>query len=192
MSTGSKIDKTDAKIIMELAENPRSTLTDLASKTKISRPTITTHLNSLIDSGLLLYQTGLSMRNLDFVTALVGIEVKSEEARIKAEKCLSCCPRVLNIFRTVGKANLHIYAWGEDEHTLTSTIESFRNLPHSDIISTTYLGHPIHGDFVIKIPGKKNTESPCGKQICTKCQTYLNGNCSGCPATNDYIGPLNV
>ena len=136
MSNGLKIDKTDAKIIVELSENPRSTLTDLSNKTKLSRPTITTHLSTLLDSGLLIYKTGLSMKNLDFLSALVGIEVKGEANKIHAEKGLSRCPRVLNVFRTSGKANIHVYLWGEDEHTLNSTIDCFRNLPNIDIIST--------------------------------------------------------
>ena len=190
MSNGSRIDKTDAKIVAVLSENHRCTLTDLSKKTGISRPTITTHLNELIGSGLLNYSSGFSLRNIDFPSALVGIEVKGESNRFIAEKSLSRCPRVLNLFRTSGKANIHVLVWGEDEHTLTSNIECFRNLPNIEIISTLFLGHPIHGDFTVKIPTEKHIESPCGKLICNDCQTYKNGNCAGCPATADYRGPL--
>lgn len=190
MRNDQKLDKTDIKILEELSDNPQSTLTDLAANTKISRPTITTHLKNLDDSGFLIYEAGLSLVNLDFVTALVALEIKQEQSRIAAEDYLSHCPRVKHIFRTRGKANLHVFCWGEDDHTLTATIDTFRNMPNTEIISTLFLGRPVVGDCVLNISKERSKESPCGKLICSECRTYKNGDCLGCPSTGDYKGPL--
>ena len=190
MRNNQKLDKIDIKILEELSENPQSTLTNIASNTKISRPTITTHLKDLSDSGLLLYKAGPSLKNMNFVTALVALEVKGEQSRLDTEKYISYCPRVMNIFRTPGKANLHVFCWGEDENTLTATIETFRNMPSTEVISTLNLGHLVSGDFTIDLSKEKNKDSPCGKLICSECQTYQAGDCFGCPSTKDYKGPL--
>jgi len=190
MRSNKKLDKIDLKILKELNKNPQSTLTDLAAKISISRPTITTHLKELNDSGLLLVQTGLSLKNMAFVTALVALEVKHEQSRINSEKYLSECPRVKMIFRTPGKANLQVLCWGEDEGTLYATIDDFRNMPDTDVVSILYLGHPIYGDFVLDFSKEISEESPCGKLICKECKTFIKGECMGCPATRDYVGPL--
>ena len=185
-----KLNKIDIKILEELSRNPNSTLTELASNTKISRPTITTHLKDLGDSEILIYKTGLSLRKMDFTTALVALEVKGEQSRSDIEGYLSHCPRVMNLFRTSGKSNLQVFCWGENEHTLASTIEDFRNLPGTEVVSSLFLGHPVSGDFVIDLSKEKSCKSPCGKIISTECQAYLRGDCFGCPGTVDYRGPL--
>ncbi len=190
MRSNKKLDKIDLQIIKELNKNPQLTLTDISTKTKISRPTITTHLKELNDSGLLLNQIGLSLKNMDFVTALVALEVKHEQSRMNSEKYLSECPRVKMIFRTPGKANLHVLCWGENESTLTATVDDFRNMPDTDVVSILYLGHPIYGDFVLDFSKEISQESPCGKLICKECKTFELGDCLGCPATPDYKGPL--
>lgn len=188
MRSNQKLDKTDIKIIEELSNNPKSSLTDLAANTKISRPTVNTHLKSLSDSGLLLYKTGLSLKNMDFAVALVGLEAKHEQSHSQTEEYLSHCPRVLLIFRTSGKANLHVFVWGENDHTLRSTIEDFRNLPGTEVISTEFLGQPVYGDYIIDLSKEKSDKSPCGKVIHVECESYQNGECMGCPATRDYKG----
>jgi DNA-binding Lrp family transcriptional regulator len=192
MRSNHKLDKTDIKIIQELSQNPQSTLTDIAANTKISRPTITTHLKTLSDSGFLIYEAGLSLKNMGFLTALVALEVKQEQSRIATESYLSHCPRVTHLFRTPGKANLHVFCWGENDRTLTATINTFRNMPNTEVISTLYLGQPIFGDCIIDISKEMSKESPCGKLICSECRTYINGDCLGCPSTEDYKGPLKV
>jgi len=185
-----KLDKIDIKIIEEISKNPRLTLTNLSTNTNISRPTLTTHLKDLSDSGLLIYEAGLSLKTLGFVTALVALEVKQEQSRIATENYLIHCPRVKYIFRTPGKANLHVICWGEENSTLIATINTFRNMPNTEVVSTLSLGTPIFGDYII-IPKQRSKDNPCGN-LCYECNTYLNGSCLGCPSTEAYKGPLRV
>jgi len=187
MRNGAELDKIDMRILVELSHNPRITLTELSENTKISRPTISTHLKNLTDSGLIMNETGLSLRNLNFVTALVSIEAKQENESTTAEKFLRSCPRVKCLFRTPGKANLTVLVWGENTNTLNSTIESFRDLSNVEIVDIDYLGTPIHGDLGVGVFDKRDT-APC-KEDCSRCPNYKNKLCVGCPATIYYKGP---
>ncbi len=185
----SKVDHLDLEIIRLLQKDGRISVTELAEKVKSSRATVTVRLKRLIEEELMLVRGGLNLQKFGFKMAGVGLEVKKEPARKEVEAYLKNCPRVLYIFRTPEKANIHAIVWGEDEHTINSTIESFRDLENVDIIHTHYLGTPIHGNIIINVaPGNKD-ETPCGKK-CIECYKFENAWCLGCPISKHYKNPL--
>jgi len=184
-----KIDELDLRIIYQLQKNGRTSITDLANILGASRPTVTNRLKRLIEGELLIIRGGLNLRKFDLKMANVGLEVKSDEARKEVEHYLKDCPRVLNIFRTPGKANIHLLVWGEDDQTINSTIESFRDLQNVEIVYTRYLGTPIHGDAMVKVELSEDDETPCGK-VCSACYRYNNAWCLGCPISTDYKNPF--
>jgi DNA-binding Lrp family transcriptional regulator len=184
-----KLDKTELNIVHNLQQDGRTSITDLAKKSGASRPTVTKKLKRLRDSELILIKGGLNLSKLDFKIACVGMEVINDESRKDVEQYLRDCPRVLNLFRTPEKANIHVNVWGEDDHTINSTIESFRDFPNAEIIYTHYLGTPIYGDMIINVEPGEKSESPCGK-ICPSCHRYNNDWCLGCPTTTFYKNPM--
>ena len=121
--------------------------------------------------------------------AHVGLEVKTDVTRREFEHYLLNCPRVLHIFRTPEKANLYLEVWGEDDQSINSTIESFRDHLNVDVVFTHYLGTPIHGDIIIDVVPSENSETPCGLN-CSDCARYQYEWCVGCPASSDYKNPL--
>ena len=161
-----KLDHLDLKIIEELQKDGRVSATDLAKKIKSTRPTVTNRLKRLKDEKLVSIRGGLNLREFGFRMASIGLEVKKESTRKEVETNLRNCPRVLNLFRTPEKANIHAIVWGEDEHTIKSTIESFRDLENVDIVYSHYLGTPIHGTIIINLVSGDNAVTPCGKK-CT-------------------------
>lgn len=185
----SKVDHLDLEIIRLLQKDGRISVTELAEKVKSSRATVTNRLKRLIDEELIMVRGGLNLQKFGFKVAGVGLEVKKEPVRKEVEAYLKNCPRVLNLFRTPEKANIHVIVWGEDEHTINSTIESFRDLQNVDIIYTHYLGTPIHGNIIINVESENNVETPCGMK-CADCYRYNNAWCLGCPASKDYKNPL--
>ncbi|MDH5199821.1 MAG: Lrp/AsnC family transcriptional regulator [Candidatus Bathyarchaeota archaeon] len=186
---GVKLDDLDFKIIHQLQGDGRISITDLADKVGSSRPTVTNRLKKLVDKGFVVVNGGLNIRRLGFKVACVGLEVKNGTDRLDVENCLESCPRVLNVFRTCGKANVHLSMWGEDDQTVNSMIESFRDYPNVDIVYSHYLGTPIHGDVKLRVEFEEHREPPCGR-ICSKCNRYVNGWCMGCPCSADYRNPL--
>ena len=185
----SKLDHLDLKIIHELQKDGRISVTELAKEVKSTRPTVTNRLKRLIDEELIKVIGGLNLRKFGFKMAGVGLEVKKESARKEVETYLKNCPRVLNLFRTPEKANIHAIIWGEDDQTINSTLESFRDLENVDIVHTHYLGTPIHGNIIVNLVSGDNDESPCGMK-CADCYRYDNAWCLGCPASKYYKNPL--
>ncbi len=179
------LDAIDLRIVSELQKDGRSTITDLAERVGSSRPTITNRLKRLMDKDIIIVKSGLNLRKFGFKMACVGLEIKSDEMRRKTEQSLKKCPRVLNIFRTPEKANIHIGVWGEDDQTINSTIESFRDLADVEIVYTHYLGTPIYGDLLVNIYPNEGIEAPCSK-VCKNCHRYEMDWCIGCPATPEY------
>ncbi|UCH56733.1 MAG: AsnC family transcriptional regulator [Candidatus Bathyarchaeota archaeon] len=184
-----KLDELDIKILHQLQQDGRISITELAERVDSSRPTVTNRLRQLQDERHVIIQGGLNMKTSGFKMACVGLEVRNEESRIQMEQFLRRCPRVLFIFRTPEKANIHIGVWGEEDQTINSTIESFRDLPDVDIIYSHYLGRPVHGDIAIRVTPVTEEKTPCGK-TCSQCHRYRNGWCLGCPSTSDYQNPL--
>lgn len=185
----SKVDHLDLEIIRLLQKDGRISVTELAEKVKSSRATVTNRLKRLIDEELIMVRGGLNLWKFGFKMASVGLEVKKESSRKEVEAYLKNCPRVLNVFRIPEKANIHLIVWGENEPTINSTMESFRDLPNVEIVYTHYLGTPIHGNIIInEFPSNKD-EAPCGMK-CSDCYRYNNAWCLGCPASKDYKNPL--
>ena len=185
----SKFDKLDLKILYELQKDGRTSITEIAEKVGSSRPTVTSRVKQLLESRSIIIEAGLNLTEAGYKMACVGLEVRNEDTRRKVEQVLKSCPRVLNIFRTPEKANIHIAVWGEEDQTINSTIESFRDLHDVEIVYTHYLGTPIHGDIGIKVTPANSEETPCGK-ICSECHRYENKWCLGCPITVDYVSPI--
>jgi len=183
------LDHLDLNIISELNNNGRVSITDLAKKVKSTRLTVSKRLQRLINEELINVRGGLNLQKLGFKVANVGLEMKNEPSMIKTQTYLKDCPRVLTIYRTPGKANVHLKIWGENEQAINSTIESFRDLPNVNIIYTRYLGTPIHGNININISPRNKDEVPCGKK-CTECFKFESAWCLGCPVSKHYKNPL--
>ncbi|MGD2201759.1 MAG: AsnC family transcriptional regulator [Candidatus Bathyarchaeota archaeon] len=183
------LDELDLKIMGELHKDGRISITELADRVGASRPTVTKRFNRLLEDKSAIIQSGLDPKAFGFKIACFGLEVKNEGTRIELEKMLESCPRVLNVFRTPEKANLHIGVWGEEDQTINSTVESFRDFPEVDVIYVHYLGTPIYGGMAINIPPVTSEEPPCGKD-CSGCHRYQKNWCCGCPQSNYYRNPI--
>jgi DNA-binding Lrp family transcriptional regulator len=186
---GYEIDQLDEKIIRLLNIDGCTSISELAEKAGSSRPTIAKRMKRLKDKKLIINKSGLNLRKFKFRISLVGMEVRTDKTREEIERIAKNCPRVLNIFRTHDKANIHLILWGEDNQTITSTIESFRDQKNVNIIYTHYLGSPIHGDIAIQLQTPQNKEAPCGK-VCVDCYRYQNSWCLGCPSTKYFKTPF--
>jgi Lrp/AsnC family leucine-responsive transcriptional regulator len=184
-----KLDVLDLRILSELQRDGRATISSLAENVGSSRPTVTNRLRRLLEDELAVIQGGLNLQKFGFKMACVGLEVKKDATRKEVEHLLKSCPRVLNVFRTPEKANFHLAVWGEDDQTINSTIESYRDKTGVDIVYTHYLGTPIHGDIAIRVQPNKGSETPCGMS-CKECHRYENDWCTGCPVTADYKDPI--
>jgi DNA-binding Lrp family transcriptional regulator len=180
-----KLDLLDLKILSYLQSNGRISITELSEKVDSSRPTVTNRLKRLLEKDLVSIKSGFNLKKFGYKMASVGLEVKKDDIRKQVEDYLISCPRVLNIFRTPDKANIHVSVWGEEDQTISSTVESFRDFPNVEIVYTHYLGTPIHGTVVIGMPNSKEVLTPCGRN-CKECHRFINEWCVGCPSSENY------
>ncbi len=110
-------------------------------------------------------------------------------ARKEVLEILRKCPRVQTIFRSPKKANIELGVWGENDQTINSTIESFRDIQDIDKVGINYLGSPVHGNIILRLNPGNFKVTLCGS-ICAECRRYQNDWCHGCPDSQDYKNPL--
>lgn len=183
-----RIDHLDLKIVSELRKNGRASISELANETGVTRQTIATRLKRLYDEDYLRVTGGLNLVKLGYEMATVGLEVRGDEAGEEITKLMQVCPRVLTIFKAQGKENFQVSMWGESKKSIDSTIGSFGDFQGVTVASTHYLGKPIHGTVSFAMEPKDSTVSPCGKD-CSRCLSYANSDCPGCPDTSHYRNP---
>ena len=181
---------TDRKIIQSLRKNARQSITDLAKDTKVSRPTVIKRLNRMIKDKTINIDAGINLTKLGFQVGCIGIEVKSTNEKSKMQKILEKCPRVIMILSPYDKVTFSVYLFGEDMDTLRSTIYSFKEIPNTDIVYVNYSDAPLYPkSFPINIYLERGAVTPCG-QKCKECASYQQNLCIGCPAVEEYKGPL--
>ena len=184
-----KLDSLDFKILRELTLDGRISITELANSVQSFRPTVTNRIIRMKELGLLNVVGGLDFLNVGYKMATVSLKVPTEESLKATIEILSNCPRVQTIFRSPKKANIEVGVWGENDPTINSTIESFRDISNVDIIDINYLGAPIKGNIILRFDPKNLDITPCG-QVCADCHRYQNDWCNGCPDSKDCKNPL--
>ena len=189
------MDDVDRKIISKLQLNGRATLEKLAEGTGYTSMGVRKRLKRLLDQGAIKISALLNPFFFKLSPAIVLLEMESAEAMQKLLDRFKNCPRVVQIFKTIGGYNLVALVVAEDQDTLESiSIEkcSLRSgtgirrsefYPVSDIYFSPFL--PIR-EFLTH---KEMDIAPCNVN-CRPCIRYVNERCVGCPATVNYRGTL--
>ena len=183
-----KIDKTDRRIIEFLSKDARRSLTQLARKVGISRPTLISRLERLMRENLIGINVGLNLEKLGLLTAFVFLEIKGVKNQTNLERTLMECPRVISAFKLEEKANLLLLIYGEDKRTLNAFINSLRDFSSVEIISVMHSESPLFDEkFPIRVYSEKMTSAPCERK-CGECFRFKDASCVGCPAVIEYKG----
>ncbi len=189
------MDEINRKIISQLQLDGRTTLEKLAEITGLSNTGVKKRLNKLIQKGVVKVSALVDVKNLNLQAAIVLMEVESSEALNRLISRFRNCPRVVNMFTTLGGYNLVALVVAEDRNTLESiSIEkcSLRSgegvrrsefYPISDIYYSPFIQlreHLTHMNHAI---------APCNVD-CRPCHRYRTEKCAGCPTTIYYRGQL--
>ncbi|MEM3745593.1 MAG: AsnC family transcriptional regulator [Candidatus Bathyarchaeia archaeon] len=189
------MDEVDRRIISELQLDGRAALEDLAKKTSYTSMGVRKRLLRLIKQNAIKISALINPLYFGLFPAIVLLEVESAEAMQDLLERFRSCPRVVQIFKTLGGYNLVAVVVAEDQNTLESiSIEkcSIRSgagirrsefYPVSDIYFSPYL---LIREY---LADKKRSNAPCGVD-CKSCARYIGEKCVGCPATTDYKGSL--
>ena len=188
------MDEVDRKIISQLQKDGRTSFTELAQIIGYSSVGTKKRVNKLIEKGILKITTQLNIKKLGMQAAIVLMEIESSEAMEKLLKRFEDCPRVVNIFKTMGGYNLVALVVAEDQDTLESisvekcSLRTSEGIRRSEFIP---IGNILYSPFLAireHLTHKEKTKTPCNVD-CRNCKRYQ-VECSGCPATSYYGGKL--
>jgi DNA-binding Lrp family transcriptional regulator len=189
------MDEVDRKIVSKLQLDGRATLQELAKNIGFTSMGAKKRLQKLKDQNCIQISALLNPFSFKLSPAIVMLEMENAEAMQNLLDRFRECPRVINIFKTMGGYNLIALVIAEDKDTLESiSVEkcSLRSgtgirrsefYPVGDIYFSPFLSVREH------LAHKGKTVAPCNVD-CRPCIRYQNKKCVGCPATSHYRGTL--
>ncbi len=189
------MDAVDRKIIAQLQMDGRTTLQELSGMIGFTSMGTKKRLEKLINQGTIKVSALINPKALGLIPAFVMLEMESAEASEKLIERFKDCPRVVNIFKTIGGYNLIALVVAEDQDTLESisteqcSLRSAQGIrrsefyPIGDMYFSQYLGIREH------LTHKEKIITPC-KVNCGPCKRYKNQKCVGCSVTTNYKGVL--
>jgi DNA-binding Lrp family transcriptional regulator len=189
------MDEVDRKIIVQLQADGRASLEELAKTTGYTSMGAKKRLEKLLKKGTIKVSALINPNELGLHPAIVMLEMESAEAMQNLLDRFEDCPRVIQIFKTIGGYNLIALVIAENQETLESismekcSLRCSKGIRRSEFypISDTYFSPflPIRE----KLAHQKKPVTPC-KVDCNPCRRYQSQKCVGCPTTSQYKGTL--
>ena len=189
------MDEVDKKIVAQLQQNGRKTLQDLAKSVGFTSMGTKKRLEKLLKKGIIKVAALINPSALKLHPAIVMLEMESAEAMQDLLNRFEECPRVIQIFKTVGGYNLIALVVAETPETLESismekcSLRCSKGIRRSEFypISDTYFSPFLQ--IRENLAHKEKKVTPC-KVDCDPCNRYETQKCVGCPTTSNYKGTL--
>ena len=189
------MDDVDRKIITQLQSDGRTTFENLAKITGFTSMGTKKRLKNLLRKGTIKISALINPSALGLHPAMVMLEMESAEAMQNIIDRFEECPRVIQIFKTMGGYNLIALVMAETKETLESisvekcSLRCSKGIRRSEFypISETYYSPFLQ--IREKLVRKETKRSPCNVD-CDPCGRYESKKCVGCPATIHYRGIL--
>ncbi|MCW4047531.1 MAG: winged helix-turn-helix transcriptional regulator [Candidatus Bathyarchaeota archaeon] len=189
------MDDIDRKIISQLQIDGRTTLQELSKTIGFTSMGTKKRLEKLVKNGTIKLTALVNPDVLKLHPAIVMLEMESAEAMQELLDRFKDCPRVVQIFKTIGGYNLIALVVAETRETLESismekcSLRCSRGIRRSEFypISDTYFSPFLQIREHLAHKGRKVT--PCNVD-CDPCTRYESQKCVGCPTTSHYKGTL--
>lgn len=189
------MDDVDRKIISQLQLNGRTTLEKLGKATGLTSMGVKKRVDKLVEKDILKISALINGEKLNLHAAVVLIEIESSNAMRRLLERFKDCPRVVNIFTTLGGFNLIAIVVAEDRDTLESisvekcSLRSSEGIRRSEFYPMGNIYYSQYLPIREYLAHKKRTTTPCSVD-CRPCNRYKTEKCVGCPATTYYRGSL--
>jgi DNA-binding Lrp family transcriptional regulator len=189
------VDEIDQKIISQLQVDGRTTLQDLSLKIGFTSMGTKKRVERLIKKGIIKVTALINPNALELHPAIIMLEMESAEAMQELLDRFEHCPRVVQIFKTVGGYNLIALVIAETQDTLESISMEKCSLRCSKGIRRSEF-YPVSETFFSpflqireNLAHKEKKITPCNVD-CPPCTRYETNKCVGCPTTSHYKGSL--
>jgi Lrp/AsnC family transcriptional regulator for asnA, asnC and gidA len=189
------LDDIDWKLITELQSDGRKTFKELGKKIGFTSLGAKKRVDKLLKKGIINISALVNTDALNLCLALILLEIENAEAMRNIIERYSKCPRVINVFTTMGGFNLIALVMAEDQSTLESeTVERCALRSGEGIRRSEFylIGKVHHVPFLpLKADALRESSSitPCGVE-CNDCPSFRDLKCVGCPGLSYYRGPL--
>lgn len=189
------MDEKDKKIITMLQADGRTTLQDIAKKIGLTSMGTKKRLDKILKNGTIKVSALINPKVLELHPAIVMLEMESAEAMQQLLDRFEECPRIIQIFKTIGGFNLIALVIAETQETLESISMEKCSLRCSKGIRRSEF-YPISETFFSpflqvreNLAQQERPTAPC-KINCDPCNRYESKKCVGCPTTPRYRGTL--
>lgn len=189
------MDAVDRKIISQLQVDGRTTYETLGKITDYTSVRANKRVENLLKREAIKISARLNLKCFGLCAAAVLIETDGPETVQRLLKRFEECPRIVNIFATVGGYNIVALVVAENHKTLEGismekcSIRSEKGIRRSEF----YLIREIHYSPFLSIRENLTHKGllvpPCNVE-CQTCERFKSEECVGCPATENYRGPL--
>ena len=189
------MDEIDKKIITQLQADGRTTLQELGKSIGFTSMGTKKRLERLLKKGIIKVSALINPSALKLYPAIVMLEMESAEAMQGLLSRFEECPRVVQIFKTVGGYNLIALVVAETQETLESismekcSLRCSKGIRRSEFypVSETYFSPFLQ--IREELAHKEKKVTPCNVD-CDPCNRYETQKCVGCPTTTYYRGSL--
>lgn len=189
------MDEIDKKIITQLQADGRTTLQELGKSIGFTSMGTKKRLERLLKKGIIKVSALINPSALKLYPAIVMLEMESAEAMQELLSRFEECPRVVQIFKTVGGYNLIALVVAETQETLESismekcSLRCSKGIRRSEFypVSETYFSPFLQ--IREELAHKEKKVTPCNVD-CDPCNRYETQKCVGCPTTTYYRGSL--
>ena len=185
------LDEVDRKLILHLVKDGRATLKELSDVIGYTSMGVKKRLNRLLKQKLLRVSASVNLDKMNWVSALIFMEVVDKDSMYSILNRFRECPRVVWFFPALGGYNLIAFIVAEDYRTLhciSSEGCSMRGLNGVRRIEFYPISGILYEPFIplrLNLAYRNLDKPPCGIE-CPPCRSYIEGKCVGCPATKFY------
>ena len=189
------MDEVDRKIISQLQQDGRTTLKELSRIVGYTSMGIKKRVKNLLEKDVIKVSALLNVKSLNLCAAIMFLEIESAEALHKLLERFKDCPRVANIFTTLGGYNLIALVVAEDQETLESismekcSLRSSEGIRRSEFYPIANIHYSPFLPIREHLTHKERTTTPCNVD-CLPCNRYKAQKCVGCPTAIYYRGTL--
>jgi Lrp/AsnC family transcriptional regulator for asnA, asnC and gidA len=183
------------KIISELQADGRKTYEELGKIVGLTSNAVKKRIRNLLNQNTMRVVALLNVASMKMHVAVTMLDVENDEALNHILRRFKDCPRVINMFTTLGNYNMIALTFAEDVDTLQSeslgkcALRSTAGVRRSDFYAIENAPYSAYLQVREYLVNRDRDIAPCGSD-CRTCDRYHDRKCVGCPATKWYRGNL--
>lgn len=189
------VDDVNSKIVSQLQIDGRTTYETLGKLIGYTSMGAKKRVEKLLEHKAIKVSAQVNLKHFDLCAAIVLIETDGSETIQRLLKRFEKCPRIVNIFTTIGGYNMVALVVAENQKTLESismekcSIRNEKGIRRSEFYPIREIHYYPFLSLRENLTHKGLSAPPCNVE-CQTCERFKSKECVACPAIEDYRGSL--